>query len=580
MARMLLSSNAIFAFLPLAAALLGSGAPDAETAAAAWQRVQSALAGTPEAGPAPEAAGASAILRLDGRVLGHGAALASADRSCIDAAIAEAIALAEKDGEWLAWAARPATLADAVTLELELAGEPEPLTGRTLADCAQSLRPALDAMAVRRGTTMHWMSASRLQSMGLAARPTDGLGLLMRRAGLADTDLPSIDPAESVAVYRLQTIRLAQSAPRAAPWLVLHGERLVPASAVSREACITAAERAAAWLEGSMLEEPGSPAPVLLGDYGTIADRRQPMVAGTIDRLIAAWALAELATNPVDRAPSWRARAAMLAAQANDAELDALAVRRALALRTIAWCALTRSGSDDERHAAQAQVQALAARLAESVLEEAPADSIRALELAAAACVLSSGARVLEPAALHGAIARAWDELPRASLVTEAEWLLRAAAWSELAPPPAPLVQDALRDVLMRVQLGIGSASKELPSDLAGAFQLAAANGQPSIGVSGLRPLAALVRMVDVASDAATRERVREACSAGARFVLQLQVSADGATLLRQPRRCVGGIRESMWEPRIRVAGTAAAILVLLDVAPALPLAGNLRNPS
>ncbi|MEY4832716.1 MAG: hypothetical protein RL527_929, partial [Planctomycetota bacterium] len=89
---MLLSSNAIFAFLPLAAALLGSGAPDAETAAAAWQRVQSALAGTPEAGPAPEAAGASAILRLDGRVLGHGAALASADRSCIDAAIAEAIA--------------------------------------------------------------------------------------------------------------------------------------------------------------------------------------------------------------------------------------------------------------------------------------------------------------------------------------------------------------------------------------------------------------------------------------------------------------------------------------------------------
>ena len=49
---MLLSSNAIFAFLPLAAALLGSGAPDAETAAAAWQRMQSALAGTPEAGDA------------------------------------------------------------------------------------------------------------------------------------------------------------------------------------------------------------------------------------------------------------------------------------------------------------------------------------------------------------------------------------------------------------------------------------------------------------------------------------------------------------------------------------------------
>jgi hypothetical protein len=86
--------------------------------------------------------------------------------------------------------------------------------------------------------------------------------------------------------------------------------------------------------------------------------------------------------------------------------------------------------------------------------------------------------------------------------------------------------------------------------------------------------------MAESTADPDTRERVREACRAGARFVLQLHVSADGATLLRQPRRCVGGIRESMWEPRIRVAGTAAAILVLLDVAQTLPPAENLPNPS
>lgn len=580
MARMRRPSTLTIAFLPLVLGCAGAGAPDAEIAAAAWDRMQAALAGAPSGDLAPQIPAASAILRLDGRVLGHGAAMSTSDRSCIDAAIAEAIASAQKDSEWLAWVARPATLAEAVTLELELGGEPEPLTGRTLADCAESLRPALDAMAVRRGTTVHWMPASRLQSMGLAARPTDGLGLLMRRAGLADADLPSIDPAESVAVYRLQTIRLAQSAPRAAPWLVLHGERLVPARAVTRDACIAAAERAAAWLEGCILDEPGSAAPVLLGDYGTIADRRQPMVAGTIDRLMAAWAWAELAAQPSDRAPSWRARAAVLAAQPDDADLDALSLRRVLALRTIAWCALTRSGTDDERRAARTEVNLLAARLAESVLEEAPADAVRALDLAAAACVQSIDGRVLEPAALHGAIARAWDELPRASLVTEAEWLLRAAAWSGLAPPPAPLVQDALRDVLMRVQLGIGSASKELPSDLVGAFQLAAANGQPSIGATGLRPLAALVRMKDATTDPGTRERLNEACRAGARFLLQLQVSTDGATLLRQPRRCVGGIRESMWEPRIRVAGTAAAILVLLDLAQTLPPAEKVGNPS
>jgi len=128
--------------------------------------------------------------------------------------------------------------------------------------------------------------------------------------------------------------------------------------------------------------------------------------------------------------------------------------------------------------------------------------------------------------------------------------------------------------------LGVGSASKELPPDLVGAFQLAAANGQPSIGATGLRPLAALVRMAEATADPDTRERVREACLAGARFILQLHVSADGSTLLRQPRRCVGGIRESMWEPRIRVAGTAAAILVLLDLAQTLPPTENPPNPS
>jgi len=580
MARMSPASSLTFAFLPLAAALFGASAPDAETAAAAWQRMQVALAGRPEAGPAPEVAAASAILRLDGRVVGHGASLATADRSCVDAAIDDAIATAQKDSEWLAWTQRPATLAEGVTLELELAGEPEPLTGRTLADCAASLRPALDAMAVRRGTSMHWMPASRLQSMGLAARPIDGLGLLMRRAGLADTDLPSIDPAESVAVYRLPTIRLAQSSPGAAPWLALHGERSVPSSSVTRDACVGAAERAAAWLDASFVDEPGSAGPIMLGDYATIADRRQPMVAGTIDRLMAAWALAELAANPVDRASAWRARAAALVAHANDPDLDALSIRRANALRTIAWCALTRSGTDDERRAAKHAADSAAATLATSVAEEAPADAVRALELAAAACAQSVGARVLEPTALHGAIAHAWDELPRASLVTEAEWLLRAADWSGLAPPPAPLVQDALRDVLMRVQLGIGSATKELPPDLVGAFQLAAANGQPSIGSTGLRPMAALLRMADATTDPATQLRVREACEAGTRFVLQLQVSSDGAALLRQPRRCVGGIRESMWEPRIRVAGTAAAILVLLDAAHALPPAEPSTNPS
>lgn len=574
------ASSLTLAFLPVAAGLFGAGAPDAETAAAAWQRMQATLAGRPETGPAPEAAAASAILRLDGRVLGHGAAMAAPDRPCVDAAIEQAIEQAAKDGEWLAWAARPATIAEAVTLELELAGEPEPVTGRTLADCASSIRPAFDAMAVRRGTTMHWMPASRLQSMGLAARPADGLGLLMRRIGLTDTDLPSIDPAESVAIYRLQTIRLANSTPGAPPWLVQHGERLVPSTAITPAGCLAAAERAAEWIDRGFLEEPGSAGPILLGDYATIADRRQPMVAGTIDRLMSAWALAELAARPTGRAAAWRTRAARLAEQESDADDDPLTARRAAALRLIAWCALARSGSDAERHAALQQIQSLASVLSKAVPEEAPADAARALELAAAACAQSHGARVLEPSALHGSIARAWDELPRAALVTEAEWLLRAAAWSGLAPPPAPLVQDALRDVLMRVELGIGSAPKDLPSDLIGAFQLSTSTGQPSIGASGLRPLAALLRMAEDAPDDGTRERVQEGCRAGVRFVLQLQVSNDGAALLRQPRRCIGGVRDALWEPRIRVAGTAAAILVLLDAAEALPQDKNPSNPS
>lgn len=574
------ASSPTLAFLPLLACLLGASAPDAEQAAAAWQRAQRALAGAPQQEPAPEIPAANAILRLDGRVLGHGAALASPDRSCVDAAMAQAIEQASKDAEWLAWASRPSSLAEAVTLELELAGEPQPITARTLADCAAAIRPALDAMAVRRGATMHWIAASRLQSMGLAARPIDGLGLLMRRAGLADADLPSIDPAESVAVYRLDTIRLANSAPGAPPWLAVHGERTVPMNSVTPSACVAAAERAAGWLDGSFLLEPGATEPILLGDYGTIADRRQPMVAGSIDRMMAAWAFAELAARSSERSAEWRRRSLSLLEQAADPADDVMTARRSNALRVIAWCALVNCGSDADRAAARERLAAASASLAPTVKEEAPADAARALELAAAARAQDAGAALLEPAALHGAIARAWEELPRASLVADAEWLLRAAAWSGLEPPPSPVVLDALRDILMRAQLGIGSAPKDLPVDLVGAFQLASASGQPSVGISGLRPLAALLRMIGPAPDEATRGRIVDACRAGARFVMQVQVSPDGASLLRRPRRCVGGLRESLWEPRISVAGTAAGILVLLDLSNVLPAGKENPDPS
>lgn len=571
MARMLPRSSGILAFFAITAPFALASPPDADTAAAAWQRMHEALAGSPTpSSPAAAVAAASAILRLDGRVIGHGAALAGQSTPAVDAAIAEAMRMATSDADWVAWKDRPASLADACTLEMELASEPEPLVGRSLEECAASVRPALDGLAVRRAGTTHWFPASRLQSMGLAANPADGFRILLRRAGLPDKGIGEIDPAEGVAIYRVESTRLANTVPQGTPWPTLHGEKLVPTQAVTRPACVAAALRAIGWLATSTLDEPGDAPPVLLGDYGTISDRREPMVADPVACGLAAWAFAEASAIDPARGGEWRAHAESLLDHAAPSD-QSMTAHRAAALRAIAACSLARSASDDTRAAATARRTAARAALLERVKEEGPADGARAVELAAAACLDRDGDPLMPRVGLHGAIAHAWEELPRASLVAEAEWLLRAAEWSGLATPPLPTAQATVRDLIMRSQLGIGSAPRNLPADLFGGVQLTTASGQPSVGIAGVRTLAALAILARTQPDDPASARVVEACRGGARFVMQLQVSPDGAALLRNPRRALDGIREALWEPRVSVAGTAAGALLLLEAANTLP---------
>ncbi len=546
----------------------------------------------------PEVTAASAILRMDGRVVGFGAAwrdaanptstartanpanptnpanTANTARSAVERAIDQAIQAAQADEVARAWMQAGHPLHEGVTLEMEIAGEPTPLGGRTIADAAATIGPAFDAIAVRRGAATEWISASRLQSMGLAANPADGIAMLMRRLGLADADLPTLDPAEQVSLYRLPSARLAQRAPGATPWPGMHGERLAALHDVDDASLVASMRSAAAWLDASMVEDPERHELVLLGDYATIADRRQPMTASDSERALSAWALAEAASiAPEQERAHWLSRASAIvraAAPAADAPSD-IDERRARALRVIAWCAIESATPATDRTAIAADVARAIESFGSSVHEEASADPARALELAAAASALRAGHAVLTQAALHGAIARAWEELPKPSLGGEAEWLLRAASWSKLPAPPAPALQDAVRDLLMRSQLGIGSASRELPADLVGAIEVTTSRGSHQAGAQGIRFFAALALMAASPTlDAEARARLTASCRAGARFIQQLQVSADGAALMRNPRRSLGGVREAPWEPRIRVAGTAAAVLALAELRAAL----------
>ena len=182
-----------------------------------------------------------------------------------------------------------------LSLELELAGAPLPLLGRTIADAAARVVPGQDGIAVRRGDEIFRAFPSRLIASDNADRPEGTIAALLIDAGLPAKDLPAFAASERVSLARFATVRLRESHPRAAPDVVVRGGRTIDLAEIDAIATrILAARltsRLAAQIVAADARDP-SRGVRLLGTLNPTADAYSPPFADARQSALAALALA------------------------------------------------------------------------------------------------------------------------------------------------------------------------------------------------------------------------------------------------------------------------------------------------
>jgi len=192
-----------------------------------------------------------------------------------------------------------AEIGDGVTaglaLELELAGAPLPLLGRTIADAAARVVPGQDGIAVRRGDEIFRAFPGRLLASDNADRPDGTIAALLIDAGLPAKDLPEFAGSERVSLARFATVRLRESHPRAAPDVVVRGGRTIDLAEIDAIATrILAARltsRLAAQIVAADARDP-SRGVRMLGTLNPTADAYSPPFADARQSALAALALA------------------------------------------------------------------------------------------------------------------------------------------------------------------------------------------------------------------------------------------------------------------------------------------------
>ena len=119
------------------------------------------------------------------------------------------------------------TIGRKLTLELEVAGRPVPLLGRSFFELAREVEPGLDGLAIRRGDD--WALSFPAQAL---ARNTAGdiQRQLLRLA--VELGLPAAKPADlltrpDVSIYRFRTTHLTQSAADKRPFRTVRGDVVV-----------------------------------------------------------------------------------------------------------------------------------------------------------------------------------------------------------------------------------------------------------------------------------------------------------------------------------------------------------------
>ena len=569
--------------------------PSPETAAQAWVAARSWVEAraVPAAGsenaavPLPGVAAVGVVLRLRGEVVGVGEDWL-ADQGMLRRAVARAIAdLAAHPASDLP---EPllATLGPSLTMELDLCGEPVPLAGSTFAAAASFVDPAREALAVRRGETWHLATPGRLLAANLAANPEQSLQRLAREADLPPAEVKELAAIDSVGLYRLPALRLAQRSPRDAPIEFERSAAVVPLAAIDAtavESMIGAMlDRLSRWMASS---GPGTadvapdeaeatpasdaiPASLgLRGDYDPIADRHRPLVASPFEQAMTALALARLAeVSPAhrDAATALLIRIVESLTQADPIEEPVETSPEAMA--TLAIVFATAPALVGERPNVASLAERSRASIAEAMASReafATLPAGRQTLVAAAAATLAGREPIAREAARADASQRlgdAWEACDPATRVGLLPWLAWARRSLEAGIDPTALRQ--LREALLLRQIGPETDGDPAP-DLFGGFDLRegplpSADGRSSVPAIGLSILLSdqQVTPIDGTTEAtAALRRAAGSHRAAIRFLRQRIVEGDDDA--------AGGVRAAPWDLRQPVLDQALALWLLAE---------------
>ncbi|MDA1008332.1 MAG: hypothetical protein O2800_04940 [Planctomycetota bacterium] len=535
--------------------------------------------------PSLKAVGAVRVtLRWQGRIVGATTVDSVSPLMAIDAT-RTALARAEDDPAFAAVIQTNATLGGPqCTLELEVAGSPEPIVIAKMDEMRDQYAPGLDAIRLSTDTKSKWTFPSQMLA-GDASNPLPTMLSLTAALHLPATDLPDLRANGSISIASAEVVRLFQLTPEGVPNAVLRwgGEpkvatRSMHADAIGRilvflERQFPPSHLATEPAIRSDLEAQGLP-----DEYVLPRDRVETPVASSSAQSLIAWALLDGSGQMEEplRAQSRRIALRVLSSLRQRAPLepDPMSDRFSVALIAASSALLLPSETDTDIKLVQwlADVRASLLLSAEQVLP--PTDPVRPVEVYAFAMIASSKNASITRDAARALIARTWDEMPEERIAAAMPWLLAAERALSLDRPLRPeLAAKAIGVIVSTMCTDPGVGSRQI--DVLGGLCLRGAPStdrqSPAVGVDSALPAWGVAIQLNDSHQAGSSPILIATSRAMATFLEGLVTDDIGAALSANARRALGAVRTTPWSARTSLGATALVLRALAEQAQLLP---------
>jgi len=521
-------------------------APPVEDAVEAWSLVRNWIntgrvpAGNDTLGPAVQ--GVAIQLTWQGELIGADQAhratgsthpLTQAARGALTKALADHrfTSLIDPEQRGQEWDLRRSVLSN-LAVEVELTGDMQPLTG-PLEFLHQDVHPALDGLAVRRGSqwTLHF--PSHLRAVGRAATRQTLNGMLLVHS-INEVEADTMRRSGEVTVYRMPAISLRQLHNSESPSLYLRGREDASTIVASRADAISLSDDLAHGLQRfrqSLPETEGW----FGGTWDPNRDEWPRRTASDHNTALCAYALARWAA--VRNSPD-----------------DAIEV---------VWHALRQLGDHADRDPRTAVLALLASQqLGQSdlVAQSARAVALNAVQsddpqvraMAVLASVRAGDTSVVPAAVSH------WLSPTSGTLSQAMPWAIEAT--TESSSDALAVHANLLRELLLAKQL---SSTNHWGPEAAGAVRPGL--DADSMGMPSLREghtLSALIRN----ADASERIWLRDRALALATHLRRRTIGAETARQWASPDRAQDRVRLAPWDERVSISAQAFALLTALNL--------------